>query len=115
MSSCASCDGYPPTPTGSEVDTLEYYEQVACWLYTGNCTGTVGRWQSDCWRRTFDSVPGAGEYYRALVEKDPLRELVAMRYGAYLAGQAARAHYEEQQKSEGAYHQKKQKSKRYGA
>jgi hypothetical protein len=112
--SCASC-GYPPTPTGSDVDQLEYYERIADWLYTGNCTGTVGKWRSNYWRQMLDSVPGAGEYYRALVEKDPLRELVAMRYGAYLAGQAAREHYAEQQKNERAYCEKKQKSKRHGS
>jgi hypothetical protein len=61
-----------------------------------------------------DSVPGAGEYHLTLLDKHPLRDLVLMRYGAFLAGQAAREHYAEQQ-SEAGYHQKKQKSKRHGA
>jgi len=112
---CADCDGYPPTPTGNEVDLLEYYQDAARWLYLGNCTGTVGKWRSNYWRQMFDSVPGAGEYYRALVEKDPLREIVLMRYGAFLAGQAAREHYEEQQKNESVYYVKKQTSKRHGS
>ena len=115
MSSCASCDGYPPTPTGSNVDQLEYYERVADWLYAGNCTGTVGKWRSNYWRQMLDSVPGAGEYHLALMDKHPLRDLVLLRYGAFLAGQAARGHYEAQQKREGAYQQKKQKSKRHGS
>ena len=34
------CDGYPPTPAGSDMDQLEYYERVADWLYVGNCTGS---------------------------------------------------------------------------
>ena len=112
--SCAgSCEGYPPTPTGSEVDLLEYYQDAACWLYAGNCTGTDGKWRSNYWRQMFDSVLGAGEYYRALVEKDPLREIVLMRYGAFLSGQAAREHYEEQQNNERAYCEKKPTSKRH--
>ena len=104
--SCAGsvCEGYPATPTGSEVDLLEHYEQVARWLYIGNCTGHIGKWRTHYWRQMFDGVPGAGEYYRALVQKHPLRELVIMRYGAFLAGQAAREHYE-----------KKAKGKRHGA
>jgi hypothetical protein len=40
---------------------------------------------------------------------------VLMRYGAFLAGQAAREHYEEQQRNESAYQGKKQKSKRHGS
>jgi hypothetical protein len=115
MSSCASCDGYPPTPTGSDADQLEYCERVAEWLYAGNCTGTVGKWRSNYWRQMLDSVPGAWEYHLTLLDKHPLRDLVLMRYGAFLAGQAAREHYAEQQQSEAAYHQKKQKSKRHGS
>jgi hypothetical protein len=104
-----------PTPRGSEVDALEYHNNVALWLYVGNCTGKVGRWRSHYWRQQLDTIPGAGEYYRALVQDHPLRDVVLMRYGAFLAGQAAREHTEEQQKNEGAYHQKKQKSKRHGS
>jgi hypothetical protein len=104
-----------PTPRGSEVDTLEYYNDVALWLYIGKCTGRIGRWRGYCWQLRLENIPGAGEYYRALVQDHPLRDVVLMRYGAFLAGQAAREHAEEQQKNEGAYHQKKQKSKRHGS
>jgi hypothetical protein len=96
--SCAGsvCEGYPPTPVGSEVDLLEYYENIAHWLYAGNCTGTIGIWKSNYWKQMMDSVPGAGEYYRALVQRHPMRDVVLMRYGAFLSGQAAREHNEKQ-------------------
>ncbi len=107
-------EGYS-TPRGSDVDTLEYYNDLAWWLYLGNCTGRVGRRRSDYWRQQLDTIPGAGEYYRALVQDDPFRDIVLLRYGAFLAGQAAREHYEERQKDADAYNEKKQKSKRHGA
>ncbi len=113
--SCADCEGYPPTPTGSDVDQLEYYERVARWLYIGNCTGTVGKWRSNYWRQILNDAPGAWEYHLTLLDKHPLRDVVLMRYGAFLAGQAAREHYEEQQQNESAYQGKKQKSKRHGS
>ena len=113
--SCADFDGYPPTPTGSDVDRLEYYRRVADWLYIGNCTGTVGRWRSNYWRQILQNAPGAWEYHLTLLDKHPLRDVVLVRYGAFLAGQAAREHYEEQQRNEGAYQQKKLKSKRHGS
>ncbi len=83
-----------PTPRGSEVDTLDYYSDVALWLYVGNSTGRIGKWPSYYWRQQLDTIPGAGEYYRALVQDHPLRDVVLMRYGAFLAGQAAREHAE---------------------
>jgi hypothetical protein len=94
--SCASsvCEGYPATPCGSEVDRLEYFQDVALRLYVGNCTGHVGIKYSNYWKAVLDTCPGAGEYYRALVLKHPLHEVVLMRYGAFLAGRAAREHYE---------------------
>ena len=85
---------YYPTPRGSEADTLEYYNDIALWLYIGNCTGQVGKWRSIYWRQQLDTIPGAGEYYRALVRDHPLRDVALMRYGAFLAGQAAREHAE---------------------
>ena len=99
-SSCAGsvCEGYPATPTGSEVDLLEHYEQVTQWLYIGNCTGHSGKWRTRYWRQKYDSGAGAGEYYRDNVQKQPMRELVIMRYGAFLAGQAEREHYEKKAK-----------------
>jgi hypothetical protein len=103
------------TPRGSEVDTLEYYNDVALWLYIGNCTGRIGRWRSYCWQQRLDTIPGAGEYYRALVQDHPLHDVALMRYGAFLAGQAAREYNEERQQNEGAYREKKQKSKRHGS
>ena len=53
-----------------------------------------------------NNAPGAGKYYLTLLDKHPLRDSVLMRYGAFLAGQAARERYEEQQRNEGAYKQK---------
>ena len=82
------------TPRGSEVDTLEYYNDVALWLYIGNCTGRIGKWCSYCWQQQLGTIPGAGEYYRALVRDHPLHDVALMRYGAFLAGQAAREHAE---------------------
>ncbi len=90
----SSVCGYPPTPGPSEVDLLEYYQNMALRLYVGNCTGRVGIKSSNQWKAMFDTCPGAGEYYRALVEKHPLREVVLMRYGAFLARRAARECYE---------------------
>jgi hypothetical protein len=78
------------TPRGSEVEQLQWYSNVAIWLYVGNCTGNVGQTRSNYWRQRLDAIPGAGEYYRALVQDHPLRDLVLMRHGAFLAGQAAR-------------------------
>jgi hypothetical protein len=100
MSSCgsSSCDCYPPTPCATEIDTLEFYEDVARRLYVGNCTGTVGIRASNHWKAVLDTCPGAGEYYRDLVQKHPLHEVVLMRYGAFLAGRAAREHYENNKK-----------------
>ncbi len=45
-----------------------------------------------------DTCPDAGEYYRALVLQHPLHEIVLMRYGAFLAGRAAREHNEKKTK-----------------
>jgi hypothetical protein len=92
------CGGYPPTPGESELDLLEYYEDVARRLYVGNCTGHVGIRSSNHWRAMLDTCPGAGEYYRDLVLRHPLHEVVLMRYGAFLAGRAAREHYENNKK-----------------
>ncbi len=78
------------TPRGSEVEELQWYSNIAVWLYAGGCTGSIGRWRSDYWRQRLDAIPGAGEYYRALVQDHPLRDLVLLRYGAFLAGRAAR-------------------------
>ncbi len=78
------------TPRGSEVEKLQWYSNIAMWLYVGGCMGSIGRWRSDYWRKRLDAIPGAGEYYRALVQDHPLRDLVLLRYGAFLAGQAAR-------------------------
>ncbi len=88
----------PPTPGESEVDLLEYYQDVALRLYVGNCTGYIGIKRSNYWRAMLDTCPGAGEFYRALVLKHPLHEVVLMRYGAFLAGRAAREHYEKKTK-----------------
>ena len=88
-----------PTPRGSEVDTLEYHCDVALWLCMGNGTGKVKKWRSNYWRQQLATIPGAGEYYRALVQDHPLHDVVLMRYGAFLAGQAAREHAEKFTKS----------------
>jgi hypothetical protein len=98
--SCESsvCEGYRSTPGPSEIDLLEYYQDMALKLYVGNCTGRVGIASSIHWRAMFDTCPGAGEFYRDLVLRHPLRELVVMRYGAFLAGQAARGHREKRGK-----------------
>ncbi len=106
---------YPDTPEGSEVDVLEYANETAERLFYLAFTGQIADRPYVRWARWLDSIPGAGEYYRALVQDHPLHEVALMRYGAFLAGQAAREHTEEQQKNEGAYHQKKQKSKRHGS
>jgi hypothetical protein len=98
--SCSSsaCELYPPTPCESEIDLLEYYQEVATWLYIGNCTGFVGKVRGNYWRAMLCTCRGASEFYQDLVRQHPLRELVEMRYGAYLAGRAAREHYEKKTK-----------------
>ena len=82
------------TPRGSEVEELAFHSQIALWLYVGNCTGSIGKWRSNYWQQRLHTIPGAGEYYRALVQDHPLRDMVLLRYGAFLAGQAAREHAE---------------------
>ena len=89
-------EDYCDTPRGSEVDVLEFYNNIAVWLYVGNCIGRVGKRRSYYWRQQLDTIPGAGEYYRALVQDHPLRDVVLMRYGAFLAVQAAREHAEKE-------------------
>ena len=70
--------GLSSNAKGSELDKLEYYENVACWLCVRNCTVQIGIWRSIYWKQMMDSVPGAGECYRALDQKHPLHEIVLM-------------------------------------
>ena len=78
------------TPRGSEAEELQWYSNIAAWLYVGVCTGSITRQRSDYWRQRLDAIPGAGEYYRMLAQEHCLRDVVLLRYGAFLAGQAAR-------------------------
>jgi hypothetical protein len=104
--SCASslCEGYPPTPGDSELEQLENYGDVARQFYVGNCTGHVGIKASNHWKAMLGTCPGAGEYYRALVLKHSLHEVVLMMYGAFLAGRTAREHYEKNKKGKASRH-----------
>ena len=82
-------EDYCDTPRCSEVDVLEFHNNIAMWLYVGNCIGRVGKRRSCYWRQQLDTIPGAGEYYRALVQDHPLRDVVLLRYGAFSAREHA--------------------------
>jgi hypothetical protein len=61
---------YPDTPEGSEVDELEYANGVADRLFYLAITGQIGDKPYIKRARWLDSIPGAGEYFRALCMKE---------------------------------------------
>ena len=57
---------YSDTPEGSEVDALEYANEFAERLFYLAFTGQIADKPYVRCARWLDSVPGAGEYFRAL-------------------------------------------------
>ncbi len=61
---------YPDTPRGSECDALEYANEAAEHLFYLAFTGQIAERPYVRCARWLDSVPGAGEYFRALCLRD---------------------------------------------
>ena len=60
----------PNTPEGSEVDELEYANRVADTLYFRSCAGEISEKAYIKCAEWLDTIPGAGEYFRALCMRE---------------------------------------------
>ena len=65
-----SCEVYPDTPEGSEVDELEYANGVAEWLFYLSYTYQVSDEQFVDSVNWLDTIPGAGEYFRCMCSQE---------------------------------------------
>ncbi len=82
---------YPATPEGSDVDELEFANGVADDLFYLAFTGQIADKPYIRCARWLDSIPGAGEYFRALCLDEYTEEekRAALWHGAWVMENAA--------------------------
>ncbi len=65
-----SCEVYPDTPEGSEVDELEYANGVAEWLFYMCYTHQISGRRYVERVNWLNTIPGAGEYFKCMCSHD---------------------------------------------